>query len=404
MERHSSLKTILLLVAIAVITYFSLNPLAGINLGLDLQGGAQVRLQAVPDDGGIVTSADMDKVAAVMRKRIDGFGISEPVIQREGADRLIVELAGVDDPDKAIELLGKTARLEFRDPQGNVMLTGADLSDAHAVIDNGVNKVTLDFTREGAEKFANATAKLIGSIMYIYLDDVQLSEPRVNQVISGGNAEISGGFATYQEAADLAALLRGGALPVNIEILSKQTVGPVLGQDSLNKSLVATAIGMTLLLLFMIGYYRLPGVIAGISLVVYALILLWVLKLLGATLTLPGIAGFVLSIGMGVDSNIIIYERIKEELKAGKSLRAGINAGFKRAFATIIDSNVTTFVAVIVLFIFGTGPIQGFALTLGIGLAANLFTAITFTRMMLNLISNIKGLKSTMLYGVSRRG
>ena len=404
MERHSSFKTILLLVAIAVITCFSLKPVANINLGLDLQGGAQVRLQAVAIDGGTVSSADMDKVTAVMRKRIDGFGISEPVIQREGADRLIIELAGVDDPDKAIKLLGTTARLEFRDPQGNVLLTGADLRDSQAENSNGVYKVTLEFTPEGATKFYNATAALVGSSMSIYLDDEQLQVANVKDAISGGRAEISGGFKTYQEVADLAALLRGGALPVNIEILSKQTVGPVLGQDSLEKSLTATAIGMILLLLFMIGYYRLPGVVAGVSLVVYALILLWVLKLLNATLTLPGIAGFVLSIGMGIDSNIIIYERIKEELKAGKSLRAGINAGFNRAFATIIDSNVTTFVAVIVLFIFGTGPIQGFALTLGIGLAANLFTAITFTRMMLNMIANIKGFKNTALYGVSRRG
>ncbi|MEG1501154.1 MAG: protein translocase subunit SecD, partial [Clostridiales bacterium] len=233
----------------------------------------------------------------------------------------------------------------------------------------------------------------------IYLDGVLIQNPNVKQPIMDGAAEISGGFASFDEASNTAALLRGGALPVDIEVLSKRTVGPSLGQDSLDKSIKAAVIGMALLLLFMIGYYRLPGLLANVSLVVYSLLLLWALSLLHATLTLPGIAGFVLSIGMAVDANIIIYERLKEELKSGKSLIASIDAGFKRAFWTIFDSNITTLIAALVLFKFGTGSVQGFALTLSIGLVVNMFTAIFFTRGMLRWMASIKSFSNKKLYG-----
>ncbi|MEG1661168.1 MAG: protein translocase subunit SecD, partial [Clostridiales bacterium] len=322
----------------------------------------------------------------------------------EGEDRLIVELAGVDNPEQAIDIIGKTAQLQFRDPSGNVLLTGADLVDAKAQINSGEpkdkqNQVSLKFSEEGKKIFYDATAQFVGQIIYIYLDDEEISHPTVQNPIPNGEAVISGGFATFEEASTLAALLRGGSLPVEIKILSKDTVGPTLGSDSLSASLKAALIGFIILFACMILYYRLPGGWACISLVVYVLLLLWTLNLLHATLTLTSIAGFILSVGMAVDANIIIYERIREELHKGKSLKAGIEAGFKRAFITIFDSNVTTLLAAVVLYYFGTGTIKGFALTLSLGLIASMFTAIVFTRTMLRWTSDIDFLNKKKLYG-----
>lgn len=399
MKGKSGIVLTCIMIVLIVAVFFSVAPLSQINLGLDLQGGAQVLLKAVPDDGKDVTADDMEKLLAVMRSRVDAFGVSEPVLQLEGNDRLIVELAGVDDPDKAIELLGKTAKLEFRDPLGNVILDGADLTGATAEIYNDMPVINLSFSAAGTKKFAEATTRWVGRSIDIFLDDERISGGVVQEPILNGNAQISH-IASFDEASQTAALLRGGALPVSLEILSKSTVGPTLGADSLQKSLFAIAIGFALLIIFMISYYRLPGFIACISMTVFSLILLWALKILGATLTLPGIAGFVLSVGMAVDANIIIYERIKEELRNGKSLKAGINAGFKHAFWTIFDSNLTTLLAAFVLFIFGSGPIQGFAVTLCLGLLASMFTAIVFTRYMLNLFADIKALAKKSLYGV----
>ncbi len=404
MKNQSGIKLVATVIVIAAALILSIQPLVNnTNLGLDLQGGAEVVLQAVPEDGETVTAEDMQQLVTVMNNRVNELGVSEPIIQVEGNDRLIVELAGVYDPEQAIEIIGKTAQLEFRDPDGNVLLTGADLEDASAIIDNTttadkMNQVSLTFNEEGAQKFYDATSRFVGQIIYIYLDDEVISSPVVQSPIPNGQASISGGFATYEEAATLAALLRGGSLPFDIEVLSKNTVGPTLGADSLSASLQAALLGFVLLFLFMILYYRLPGGWACISLIVYALILLWVLNLLNATLTLTSIAGFILSAGMAVDSNIIIYERIREELRKGKSLKAGIESGFKRAFTTILDSNLTTLIASIVLYYFGTGTIKGFALTLSIGLIASLFTAITFTKAMLRWMSDVDFLSDKRLY------
>ncbi|MDO4582448.1 MAG: protein translocase subunit SecD [Bacillota bacterium] len=406
MSKHSGLKLVVVLVLIAAALFFSIEPLVSqINLGLDLQGGAQVVLQAVPNEGEQVTAEQMSQLVAVMSNRVDELGVSEPIIQVEGNDRLVIELAGVDDPERAIEIIGTTAQLEFRDPFGGVVLTGDDLEDAQAIIDSTQptakqNQVSLTFSSSGTEKFFEATAAYVGQVMPIYLDGVEISAPLVEDPIYNGSAVISGGFETFQEAADLAALLRGGSLPMNIEILSKSTVGPTLGADSLDKSLYAAMIGFIILAAFMILYYRLPGTWACISLVVYALILLWTLNLINATLTLTSIAGFILSVGVAVDANIIIYERIHEELFHGKSLKAGIESGFKRAFWTIFDSNTTTFIAAIVLYYFGSGTIKGFALTLAIGIVASMFTAITFTRYMLRWMSDVKFLSNKKLYGI----
>ncbi|MBQ2887552.1 MAG: protein translocase subunit SecD [Firmicutes bacterium] len=359
-----------------------------INLGLDLQGGAEVVLQAVPEEGQTVAPEDMEALKEIMRNRVDNIGVSEPIIQLEGDDRIIIQLAGVDNPDDAIDILGRTAKLEFVDPRGNVVLTGADLVDAKGVRNTGAmdpsqeNAISLKFNEEGTKKFAEATSKYLHQYISIYIDGELIMSPTVNSVISNGEAQITGGY-TLEEAVSEAAILKGGALPVDVEVMSKRTVGPSLGADSLEKSLNAGIIGMALLLTFLIVYYRLPGVVAGISIVVYTLMLLWLMCWLNITLTLPGIAGFLLSIGMAVDANIIIYERLREEIANEKSLAASVAAGFKRALLTIMDSNITTLLATFVLFQFGTGSVQGFAVTLAVGIIVSMFTALVITQWLL---------------------
>ena len=407
MKNNSGVKLLIAIVIIGVALALSIKPLAeNINLGLDLQGGAEVVLQAVPDEGAEVTTADMQQLVSILGKRVNELGVSEPIIQVEGTDRIIVQLAGVDDPEKAIDVIGKTAKLEFKDPSGNIILTGADLNDAYAQINGNAlsesdkYEVVLEFNSEGAEKFFEATSMYTGQTITILLDGEVISDPRVKEPISGGVASISGSFASMEDASNTAALLRGGSLPVNLEILSKKTVGPTLGADSLDKSLSAAMIGFIILFAYMILYYRVPGVWACISLVVYALLLLWSINLINAVLTLTSIAGFILSVGVAVDANIIIYERIREELFHGKSLKASIEAGFKRALWTILDSNITTLIAAIVLYYFGTGTIKGFALILALGIIASLFTAIVFTRQMLRWMSEIDFLSKKSLYGM----
>ena len=378
---------IILIAAIAASFYPLKNNL---QLGLDLRGGAEVVLQAIPEEGETITSEDMNKLKEVMRKRVDSIGVSEPIIQLEGNDRMIVELAGVDNPDEAIELIGRTAKLEFRDPNGEVILSGSDLADAEGVMNNSTGEATiaLTFNEEGKQKFADATTMYVGQKISIYLDDQLLMDPVVNEPILNGEASITGGY-SLESAIAQAAVLKGGALPVNVEIMSKRAVGPSLGEDSLQKSLYAGILGMILLLIFIIAYYRLPGVVAAISLLAYILLLLWAMCGLGVVLTLPGIAGFVLSIGMAVDANIIIYERLREELKNGKSLRAAIAAGFKRATWTILDSNITTLLAAVVLFYFGTGSVQGFAVTLSVGIIISMLTALLITRYLLRWTAEV---------------
>ncbi|MDD4751841.1 MAG: protein translocase subunit SecD [Desulfitobacteriaceae bacterium] len=402
MNRGSGIKLLLIVILIAAAVYFSLDPIKNrTNLGLDLQGGAHVVLQAIPNEGEEITDSDMVKLTAVMRNRVDEFGVTEPIIQPAGNDRLIIELAGVDNPDKAIEILGRTAQLEFRDPAGQVVVTGADLKDAQARIDSvsGQAEISLEFTSEGAKKFGSATARLVDQPISIVLDGTVIQSPNVDEPIMNGQARITGGF-TFEQAAENAALLRGGALPVNVEIMEKRTVGPTLGKDSLDKSFTAGMYGILVVLIFMIAYYRLPGVLANVSLIFYILLVLWIHNLLHVTFTLPGIAGFLLSIGMAVDANVIIFERIKEELNTKKTLRAAIDSGFKRAFVAIFDSNVTTLIAAGVLFYFGTGSIKGFAVTLSIGIISSMFTAITLTRLLIKWTSDINLFKNKKLYGI----
>jgi len=357
-----------------------------------------------------------------LRNRIDQFGVSEPVLQRQTGNRILVQLPGVDDPERAISLLGKTARLEFKmvvedvNPQealkGNLppgaqllyeknvnrstgavtetpivvesrtTLTGDYLSDAQVRIDTRFNEpyVTITFNAIGAKRFEQITASSVGRRMAIVLDDSVYSAPVIREKIAGGSAQISGRF-TEQEATDLAIVLRAGSLPAPVNILENRTVGPSLGLDSINKGKMSIMIGALLVVLAMLVYYRLSGLVANIALVLNLVFIMALLSLFKATLTLPGIAGIVLTVGMAVDANVLIFERIREELRTGRPPQVAIDSGYGKAFLTIIDANITTLIAAIVLFQFGTGPVQGFAVTLSIGILASLFTAIFVTRL-----------------------
>lgn len=410
MRRGNVLKLLALVVIVAVLIGISINPLrnpqTGIPLGLDIRGGVHLALQAYPGPGGgAITNDDMDKAKTIVEKRVNSLGISEPNVQVDYAKkRVLVDLAGIANPDDAVKLLSTTAKLTFRDPNNvnKIVLDGSDLKDATA----GQNQQTGDyvvevtFTSDGAKKFADITTKSVGKQMPIYLDEKMQTDPRIDEPITNGQAEIRGGYTSLKEAADTANMLRSGALPVSLKIEEKRQVGALLGADSLMKSLNAAKWGILFVFIFMILFYRVPGFIADFSLLVYTLIVLWVLWFFKAVLTLPGMAGLILSVGMAVDFNIIIYERLKEELRAGKTLRTAIDAAFNRAFITVIDAHVTTSIAAITLIFLGTGPIQGFAVTLLIGIVASLFTAITFTRYVLHLVAGLKTQQSTKLYGV----
>lgn len=410
MRRGNIIKLVTLVLLVAAAVALSIKPLVdpvkGIPLGLDLRGGVHLVLQADPNKNGApITNDDMDKAKAIISKRVNDLGVSEPIVQTDYVKkRLVIDLAGITDPDKAVDVLKTTAKLTFRDPQGNIVLQGDELKDAKAGQDSsaaGGYVVNLTFSSDGAKKFGDLTTKYIGQRIGVYLDDKVLTNPTVNTPILNGQAEITG-YSTLEDAANNAVLMRSGSLPVSMSIAEKRQVGASLGIDSLHKSIKAGLYGLIFIFLFMLVFYRLPGVVADFSLILYGLIVLWIFWMFRVVLTLPGIAGFILSIGMAVDFNIIIYERVKEEVRAGKSLRAGVEAGFSRAFVTVIDAHVTTFIAAMTLYYFGSGSIKGFALTLGVGIIASLFTAITFTRLVLRLIVGISAKLKTTWFGVRR--
>ena len=397
--------TLIATILIVVIAAGILFPLYGdkATLGLDLQGGVMVRLEA-PEG---TSMEDMEAAKSVIENRINGLGVAEPEVRLEGSNRISVELPGVEDADEAVRVIGTTAKLQFvRYDNGEVILEGSDLKRASA----GVNEealyadekfvVSLEFNSEGTKKFANATNDLINKygkeketradrVIAILLDGQIISAPSVNEPIVDGKAQISGGFMTYEEVQSLATMLRGGALPVDLTIVEKQVTGPQLGADSVAKSITAAIIGIVALAVFMIVIYRVPGIIAVFALLLYAVIVIGMNVAIGTTITLPVVAAFLLSVGMAVDANVIIFERIKEEMRAGKTLRVAVDSGFKKAFTTIFDSNITTLLAAAILIAFGTGAVRGFAVTLSIGILASMITAITITRFMLvNLVSS----------------
>ena len=407
--------TVIATVLIVVILAVALMPVYAdhARLGLDLQGGVMVRLEA-PEG---TSDEEMNSAITIINNRINSLGVTEPEVRREGTNRISVELPGVDNPEEAVEMIGTTAKMEFiRVDTGETVISGNDLAKSYGDVDEKTINVgerygvSLEFTSEGTKKFAAATQDLMSKypvevnrqnrVIAIVLDGEVLSAPAVNAVINDGKARIAGGFESQEEVNNLAMLLQSGALPVELQLLEKRTVGPQLGPDSIAKSVNAAIIGVIILAVFMIVLYRVPGVIAMISLTLYAVLLAGALILIKSTITLPVIAAFLLSIGMGVDANIIIYERIKEELRAGKSLRVSVEYGFKKAFATILDSNVTTLIAGVVLIIFGTGSIRGFAITLSIGILASMFTAITFTRFILNNLVESNMITNKKFYGV----
>ncbi len=378
-----------LIIALAIIGGFCvyISPLTNsIKQGLDLQGGTHVVLQAVDTPELKVDDDAVNRSVKIIERRVNELGLTEPVIQRQGKDRIIVELPGVKDPEKAIAMLGRTAMLQFKDQSGNVVLTGKDLKDAKAQITSGNQAVVgLEFNDEGGQKFADLTARNIGKQIAIVLDGDVLTAPVVQEAITGGRAQISGSR-SIEEAERLAILLRSGSLPVKIEVMENRTVGPTLGQDSKEKSIKAFSIGIIGVFVFMLLFYRFSGLVADIALLLYVMLLLLAMRYLNATLTLPGIAGIILSIGMAVDANVLIFERFKEELRRGKTLRSAMDAGFGRALVTIFDSNITTLMAAAVLFYLGTGPVKGFAVTLALGVVLSMFTAVTVTKFLLRFL------------------
>ncbi len=408
-KRNSSVRSGALIrfwvVIAAIIGIFlaSVGWLAGhIRQGLDLQGGTHIVMQAEDTEENKVTNEAITQVINIMQKRVNEMGLTEPIIQREGANRIIIELPGEKDPQKAIETIGKTAVLQFKDEEGNVKLTGEDLKNAKEQM--GQNKqplVALEFSDEGGKKFGALTAGNIGRHIGIYLDGELLTNPVVNEAITGGSAVITG-QRTLEEAKDLAILLRSGALPVKVSVMEVRTVGPSLGQDSKDKSVVAFTIGLSLVVIFMLAVYRMAGFVADVALLVYVLILLGILNMLHATLTLPSVAGVILSIGMAVDANVLIFERFKEEIASGKMLRLAVQSGFKRAFVTIFDANMTVIITSGILFFLGSATVKGFAFSLGLGVAVSMFTAITVSRTLLMFLIDANWIHNPWWFGGKR--
>jgi preprotein translocase subunit SecD len=394
-------------------------------LGGLLGGNGQRDLDVTDAGGGLIRMSipeaamndrlrkTIEQSIQIVEKRVNELGTVEPLIQRQGNDRILVQVPGLQDPTHLKEILGKTAKMEFRmvDPtvppdqaqnlppdsellqstskppvpyviKKQVLVSGGDLTDAQTGFDqrSGEPVVNFKFNTAGSRKFAQATTDNVGQPFAIVLDNQVISAPVIREPITGGQGQISGNF-TVQSANDLAVLLRAGALPAPLTVVEERTVGPGLGQDSIEKGELAAYVGAILVVVFMLLTYRLFGVFANIAVVINVAMIFGLLSLLNATLTLPGIAGVVLTVGIAVDSNVLIYERIREEIRGGRNAISAIDAGFKRALATILDSNITTFIAAAVLFMIGTGPVRGFAVTLGIGIITTVFTAFTLTRL-----------------------
>ena len=418
-----------LIIIILIISVISIIKLP-LKLGLDLQGGMHITLEAKNTPEITIDHDTILGTMSVIRNRIDSLGLTEPVIRKKGHQQITIELPGIKSPERALSLIGETALLEFieaewappntteltpkqleilagknaklsqlieRDSNGTIIkeipiilkktiMTGKDLKTAFPGTNEfGQPIVHIEFTPEGGKKFYEITQRNIGKPLAISLDKIIISAPNIQEPIAGGKAQISGNF-TIPEIKDLVIKLKAGALPVPVEIISNKIVGPSLGQDSINKSKNAFFIGLCLIVILMIFSYRIPGIIATTTLLLYLIIALAIFKLLNATLTLPGIAGFILTMGMAVDANIIIFERIKEEYDPNAHPKIGIDTGFKHAFSTILDANITTLIAAIVLFWLGTGTIKGFAISLSIGILTSMFSAIIITRVFLDLI------------------
>ncbi len=442
MKRNINQFRILILLAILAFSIFIIVKLP-ITLGLDLQGGTRLVLEAQPTEKVPLSSDAMTGAVMVIRNRIDSLGVTEPIIQRKGKNQIVVELPGVKDPERAIAIIGDTALLEFVEAEWapadeskltpalvlefygkdayldklevikdgqvvdyrpiilkKVAITGGMLKGAWPGVDEYGNPVIdIEFDGDGAKLFAAVTSRSVGRPIAILLDKKIISAPNVREPIPSGKAQISGNF-SIQEVQDMVIQLKAGALPIPVKPIETRIVGPTLGKDSIDKSKLAGILGFALIAAFMMLYYRLPGFLAVVALGIYICIVLAALALLNATLTLPGLAGLLLSIGMAVDANVIIFERLKEELRLKKTIKLSIVTSFKRALTAILDSNVTTMMAAGTLLFIGTGAIKGFAVTLLVGILASMFSAIVITRMLLDMMvdGHVLTDKSKMVY------
>lgn len=396
------------LVIVVVIGAIWLSFFKPTKLGLDLKGGVYVVLEAVPEEGVTIDDTAMNRLIEVLDRRINGLGVAESLVQKAGSNRVIIELPGISNTEDAINMIGKTALLEFKieNPDGTLgetLLTGGALKKADVTHDNlGRPQIQFEMNQEGAIKFAEITRNNIGRKLAITLDGKVQTAPMINSEIPSGNGVITGNY-TLEEAKATATLLNAGALPVKAEVVETRTVGASLGDESIAQSKQAAMFAMALIGVFMLIFYRLPGIVADIALVIFGLITFGSLNFIDATLTLPGIAGLILSAGMAVDANVIIFERIKEELKLGNTIRNAIDAGFSKGFVAIFDSNLTTLIITTILFTFGTGPVKGFAVTLTIGTLASMFTAITITKILLVTFVTMFKLDKPELFGVRRK-
>jgi len=410
-----------------------------VHQGLDLQGGMQVLLEADLPADQTIDPDSMNNARAIVENRVNGLGVTEPVVQAVGGRRILVELPGISDPEEAIATLRETGLMEWIDAGStylepgtrvktdvvtgsnesaeasegeaetvyHTVLTGQHLKRAEVAFDQqGFPEISFELDQEGAQIFADFTANNRGRFLAIALDGEIISSPRINDPIPDGMGRITGGF-TVEEARNMVVQLRYGSLPIALKVVDTREVGPTLGEDSVNKSVRAGAIGLGIVLLFMLIYYRAPGLVADAALIVYALVTLALFKLIPITLTLPGIAGFLLSVGMAVDANILIFERMREELRQGKPLQRAIDAGFRRAWTSILDSNISTWITCGILWIFGNSfgasIVKGFAITLGLGVLVSMFTAVIVTRTFLHAAFAAGGEKlreKTWLFGV----
>lgn len=427
MKKNNIIKFVVAVIVIGLVAYLSIFGLnisnnqiiksaKDVNTGLDISGGVSIVYQAKPEESKEITEADLKKSEAVMRNRLEAKNIFDYVLRSDiNTKQIYIEIpAKTDaskDPLKVVEGLDKTAKIEFRDPDGNVILSGDDIKSA-AYSDQATDNtgmldphVVLTFSEQGQKKFSEATGKLIGKVIAIYLDDDLITDPVVNSKIDEPTAIITMGKGTYAqkktEATQYAMLIDSGALPFSLEVIGKEFIGPTIGQKALEVSIYAGIVALAVIAVFMIAIYRLPGLTAALALIAYVALILLLMTATGISLTLPGIAGLILSIGMAVDANVLIFERLKEELKQNVPANKAFERSFKRAMSAVIDGNITTFIVAILLYLFGIGPVKGFGIVLAIGVMMSMFTAVFVTRFILKQFLSLAN-KNTFLFGIKK--
>lgn len=398
--RTKGKSTALFLVSLLVIAFLAYSSIKGlvigdyqirpvsetIKRGLDLKGGISVVMEIQQDK---ISTEDRERTIELLSMRVNKMGVAETTITQEGNKRIRIDIPDKFDTKEVLDTVGKTGNLRFVGPDNTEILTGKDVKNASAYLDQqGSPTIGLELNDDGAKKFADATEKYFRQPISIYMDEDLISSPTVQAIITDGKATITGSKDSA-EAKRTAGIIKSGALPVPVKTASVTVVGPTLGANALPQSIQAGKIALILIFAFMILYYRVPGLIASISLVLYMILLLGIYSSIGATLTLSGIAGFLISAGMALDANVLIFERMKEELKAGKSIKSVVDAGFHRAMTSVLDSNITTVISGIILYSLGSGTVKGFALTLVIGVILSMFTAITVSRFLIKLAAGM---------------